>query len=252
MPAPLLQLKQVNLSALVGGKLTAIPLLKDISFQVFPGDRVAIIGPSGAGKTALLRLLNKLNSPQQGSIYLENQDYQTIPVIQLRQMVSLVLQESKLLGMSVRAAIAYPLKLRRLSEKVISDRLDFWLEKLHIPSKWLEKTELELSVGQRQIVAIARALVIQPKLLLLDEPTSALDAGRGEQVIEVLTNLADQGETTILMVNHQLELAEQFCNRMLYLDNGELREDTQATQVNWVALRESLIAAEAKAAAEWD
>jgi D-methionine transport system ATP-binding protein len=243
-----LRLNQVSLSGSVGSQY----LLKDISFEVFKGDRIAIVGPSGAGKTSLLRLLNRLIESTAGSIYLENQEYQQIPVIQLRQQVTLVPQESKLLGMTVQEALAYPLVLRDLPRSQIQQRLSHWIEQLHIPEDWLGRTEVQLSVGQRQLVAIARALVIQPKILLLDEPTSALDAGRASHLVQVLTQLATRSQTTILMVNHQLELAQMFCTRILYLQNGQLLWDEHNTsQMDWSKLRETLIQAEAQAAEEW-
>ena len=226
-------------------------LLKDISFDVFKGDRLAIIGPSGAGKTSLLRVLNRLSEPTAGSIYLENQDYRQIPVIQLRQQITLVSQESKLLGMTVQEALEYPLVLRGLPRSQTRERLLHWIEQLNIPTEWLERTEMQLSVGQRQVVAIARALVIQPKILLLDEPTSALDAGRASYLLQVLTQLATNSHTTILMVNHQLELAQQFCTRVLHLQHGQLIQDTPNETLDWTKLRETLIQAEVQAAEEW-
>lgn len=243
-----IQLKQVSLAASVGSHY----LLKDISLAVFKGERIAIIGPSGAGKTSLLRLLNRLSEPTTGCIYLEAQKYSQIPVMALRQQVTLVPQESKLLGMSVQQALAYPLVLRGLPKAQIQQRLSYWIEQLHIPSEWLERTELQLSVGQRQLVAIARALVIQPNILLLDEPTSALDAGRAAHLLQVLTELASSNQTTILMVNHQLELAQLFCTRVIHLQHGQLIQDLpNSVELNWTKLRESLVQAEAQAAEEW-
>lgn len=242
-----LRLDRVSLSASIGSQY----LLHDISFEVLPGDRVAIVGPSGAGKTLLLRLLNRLSEPTSGAIYLENQNYRQIPVMQLRQQVTLVQQESKLLGMTVKAALEYGLILRKLPRSQITERVSYWIEQLNIPTEWLERTELQLSVGQRQLVAIARALVIQPKILLLDEPTSALDAGRASQLLQVLTKLASNSQTTILMVNHQLELAQQFCTRVLYVEHGKLIQDAPNKSLNWTKLRETLIKAEAQVAEEW-
>ena len=246
-PTPLLQLTQVSLKAPVGLQY----LLKNISFDVLTGDRIAIVGPSGAGKTSLLRLLNRLNEASEGSIYLENRDIKKIPVIQLRQQVTLLLQEPKLLGMTVNEAIAYPLMLRKLSTAAIKQKICYWREKLHIPEEWLDRTEVQLSAGQRQLVAIARALVIEPKILLLDEPTSALDAGRASHVLQILSQLAEEKNTAILMVNHQLDMAEQFGSRILQLQDGQLIEDIAADRVNWHHLRETLIKLEQQAAAEW-
>lgn len=240
-----LRLDRVSLSASVGSRF----LLKDISFTVHLGDRICLIGPSGAGKTSLLRLLNRLSEPSAGTIYLEDSNYQTIPVLQLRQQIPLVQQESKLLGMTVKDALAYPLVLRGLEKSQIQQRVLYWSEQLHIPQDWLERSEVQLSVGQRQIVAIARALVIQPKILLLDEPTSALDAGRANQLLQVL---ATNSQTTILMVNHQLELAQSFCRRVLYLQDGRLIHDLpNSPELDWHKLREDLVQAEIKAAQEW-
>lgn len=242
-----LRLEQVDLSVSVGSHY----LLKDISLEVFKGDRIAIVGPSGAGKTSLLRLLNRLSEPTAGSIYLENQEYRQIPVLQLRQQVTLVLQESKLLGMTVREALAYPLVLRGLPQPQIQQRLSHWTEQLQIPEDWLGRTEMQLSVGQRQLVAIARALVIQPKILILDEPTSALDAGRSSHLIQVLAQMALSRQTTILMANHQLELAQLFCTRVVHLQRGQLVQDTPNLALDWAKLRETFSQAEAQTAEEW-
>lgn len=226
-------------------------LLRDVSLQVFPGDRIAIVGPSGAGKTSLLRLINRLNEPTSGVLYFKGEPYSKIPVLQLRQQVVLVLQESKLLGMTVHSALAYPLQLRGLDKKVIQSRLEEWIERFRIPSDWLNRTEQQLSVGQRQIVAIARAVLTQPQILLLDEPTAALDAGRSQQLLNVLNDLSTHSGTTILMINHQLELAEQFSDRVLYLEQGRLLQDQDSHQVNWVTLKQQLQNAEQQAAEEW-
>lgn len=226
-------------------------LLQDVSFAASQGDRIAIVGASGAGKTSLLRVLNRLSEASQGTIYFEQRDIRQIPVVQLRQQITLVPQESKLLGMTVRQALVYPLVLRGVEQLLIEQRLRTWMEQLHIPLEWLDRTEVQLSVGQRQLVAIGRALMIQPKVLLLDEPTSALDAGRSEHLVYVLKDAAKTISTTILMVNHQLEIAEQFCNRLLYLQQGQLTQDLAANQVKWAELRQTLIDEEATAAEEW-
>jgi D-methionine transport system ATP-binding protein len=243
-----LRLEGVSLAATIGSQY----LLQDISFEAFPGDRIAIIGASGAGKTSLLRVINRLSEPTAGSIYLEDKEYRQIPAIQLRQQVTLVMQESKLLGMTVREALQYPLILRKMPRSQIQQRIVYWMEQLHIPEDWLEKTELQLSVGQKQLVAIARALVIQPKIILLDEPTSALDAGKAANLMEVSIQLASSHQITILMVNHQLEIAQQFCTRVLFFQAGQLRQNLlNSSQLDWEKLKAKLIQAEMKATQEW-
>lgn len=226
---PRICLEQVSLSARVGLQY----LLRDISFKVFPGDRVALVGASGAGKTSLLRLLNRLDNPSEGTIYLDGQAIHQLPVFRLRQQVMLVPQEPKLLGMTVQAALAYPLVLQEISQSAIQRRLGYWLAQLQIPLDWLERDELRLSLGERQLVAIARALVTHPQVLLLDEPTSALDVGRTEVVLKALS----QQSVTVVLVTHQLELARQFCNRVLHLDAGELIQDSETQAVDWHQLR---------------
>ena len=241
-----LYLDQVSLTA----PFSSLYLLKDISFTVERGDRVAIVGTSGAGKTSLLRLLNKLSSPTSGRIYLDNQEYDEIPVIQLRKEVTLVLQDSKLLGMLVLEAIAYPLKLRGIKAEEIQQRCEYWIEQLNISESWLSSSELQLSMGQKQLVAIARAAVIQPKIILLDEPTSALDIGSANRVIQVLTTLAKNG-ITVIIVTHQIDLAQHFCTKLLHLERGELILYSPNSKVDWVKLRHNIIQTQAQETEEW-
>lgn len=251
----ILRLEQVNLFTRLKiqteNNLPGYPILEDISFQVLPGDRITIVGNSGAGKTSLLRLINRLTEPTSGKIYLQNQEYQKIPVIKLRQQVTLVQQESKLLGMTVGEALAYPLVLRGWSQQKIQERVSDWREKLLIPEQWLGRTEVQLSAGERQLIAIARALVIQPQILLLDEPNSTLDVGKSWHLMNILTQLSQTLKTTILMVNHQLDLAQEFSTRLLHLQQGQLLANYPTDQINWESLKNSLIAAEHQAAEEW-
>ncbi|MDJ0689453.1 MAG: ATP-binding cassette domain-containing protein [Xenococcaceae cyanobacterium MO_188.B32] len=245
--APLMELHQASLAASFGSAY----LLRDISFSVDRGDKLAIIGATGSGKTTLLRLLNRLSSPTSGTIYLEEQPLSQIPVIQLRQQVVLVPQEPKLLGMSVRETLAYPLTLQKLPPKEIRQRVETWRNALRIPQEWLERNELQLSLGQRQLIAIARGLIMQPKVLLLDEPTSALDVGIANHLLTTINSLTEDGHTTIMMVNHQLELIQNFARRILYLETGKIKEDVVADRANWQRLQAKLLQTQAAEAEEW-
>jgi D-methionine transport system ATP-binding protein len=155
------------------------------------------------------------------------------------------------LGMTVTEALAYPLVLRGLAKQTIGERISYWIEQLHIPNDWLGRTEVQLSAGQRQLIALARGLIIQPKILLLDEPTSTLDIGTAEHLIQVLKELTQSHQTTILMVNHQLELAQMSCTRLLHLQQGRLLANQKALEVDWVNLRSCLTQAQTQLDEEW-
>jgi D-methionine transport system ATP-binding protein len=147
--------------------------------------------------------------------------------------------------------LAYPLILRELPKQTIQERVNYWVEQLQIPNDWLERTELQLSTGQRQLVAIARALVIQPQILLLDEPTSNLDIGRATHLMQVLIKLNQTHQTTILMINNQIDLTQVFCTRLLNLEQGSLLFNQTACNIDWVNLRERLLHAETQISEEW-
>lgn len=242
----ILKLEQVSLNAKLNvnskENLPGYSILKDISFEVSTGARVAIVGATGAGKTFLLRLLNRLSTPTSGKIYFDNQDYSQIPVQKLRSEVVLVPQESRLLGMTVKDALSYPLVLRGLPKVEITQRVSQWVELLCIPDDWLGRTEVQLSVGQRQLVCIARALAIQPKVLLLDEPTSNLDVGTTQRLLQTLKKLVD---TTVLIVNHQLDIASS-CDNVIHLSQGRLISNQTKSDINWELLKASITQAEAE------
>jgi D-methionine transport system ATP-binding protein len=220
------------------------PILQDITFQSGVGDRLAIIGNSGAGKSSLFRLLNRLNEPTSGKIYLHNQEYRQIPVIELRQQVMFVSQEPKLLGMTVNQSLAYPLLLRGLPSKTIEERISYWCELLKITGEWLTRTEVEISIGQKQLIAIARALVTHPKILLLDEPTTSLDTNSHNLLINALVALNKQHSTTILMATHDLDFIQQFCHHLLHLEQGQLVTNQPIANINWEDVRGRLKKAE--------
>lgn len=242
MSLPQLQLTQVS--------LTVPPhhhsILRDISFTVTAGERLGLIGISGSGKTSLLRLLNRLAEPTTGTIAFAGQDIRQLNVQTLRRQVMLLPQEPRLLGMKVQDCLTYPLKLAKLSPALINSRLDDWLTQLGIPSDWLERDELQLSVGQRQWVSLGRAFMLEPQILLLDEPTSALDVGRSEHLLQILK----QFQGTVILASHHLELVQQLCGRSLWLQQGHLfKELGQAA--NWQEVRTIFQQQEQAIAAEW-
>jgi D-methionine transport system ATP-binding protein len=232
---PILRLENVSVKT----KVHSTAILENISWQIFAGEFVAIVGHSGAGKTTLLRLLNRLISPTSGSIYFEGMQFKSIPILKLRSSIVLVSQESKLLGMNAAEAIAYPLLLQNLSKVEIKNRRDRYLEALRIPDSWLEKNEFQLSAGQRQLIAIARGLVMEPKILLLDEPTSALDLALSTNLLKNIGDLTNF-QTSIIMVNHQLNLVKEFALKIIYLENGKILQNERAEKIDWQQIEENL------------
>jgi D-methionine transport system ATP-binding protein len=164
----------------------------------------------------------------------------------------LVSQEPKLLGMKVQAALAYPLQLQSLTPAEINQRIVSITEQFEIPTDWFDRTELQLSAGQKQIVSIARGVITQPQVLLLDEPIANLDFITAERILTTLTNIARSQQIGMIIVNHQLELAARFSDRLLYLQDGKLLFDKISTSVNWQDLQQQLQMAQRQLIAEWE
>ncbi|BAU13516.1 ABC transporter related [Leptolyngbya sp. NIES-3755] len=227
-----------------GTPITGYEVLRNLSFEVKKGDRIAIVGASGSGKTTLLKLLNRLLEPSAGTIQFGGKPYSEIPVLELRQQILFVAQEPKLFGMTVREALSYPLKLRKWKDS--EQRMNDIIERMNIPREWLDRSELELSTGERQWIAIARSLICQPAVLLLDEPIANLDANRSEILLRILAQI----DSTVLVATHQFEWVEQFAERVLQLQQGQLIQNEMC--VDWNILKQSIIQIEQEEAEEWD
>ncbi len=228
------------------------PLLTDISFTLAVGEYITVTGMTGAGKSTLLRLVNRLREPTAGEILLDGVNYQTIGPIDLRRRVMLVSQEPKLLGMKVREALVYPLQLQSIDPEEIKQRVVNITQLLQIPTEWFDRTELQLSAGQKQLVSIARGLITQPQILLLDEPIANLDFTTAERVLETIANLAKTQQMGLMIVNHQLELAVKFSDRLLYLQDGKLSLDRVSTSIDWQDIQQQIRESELEANAEWE
>lgn len=227
-------------------------LLTDISFSLAAGECITLTGIAGAGKSTLLRLINRLSEATTGQILLNGTSYRSILPTTLRQRVMLVSQEPKLLGMNVREALAYPLQLQSLSVEEIKQRIVTITEQFEIPTDWFDRTELQLSAGQKQIVSIARGVITQPQVLLLDEPIANFDFITAERVLTTLTNICRSQQLGTIVVNHQLELAARFSDRLLYLQDGKLLLDKVSNSVDWQNIQQQIGAAESQSIAEWE
>jgi D-methionine transport system ATP-binding protein len=228
------------------------PLLIDISFNLAAGECLTLTGITGAGKSTLLQLLNRLSEPTTGRVLFNGADYRSIDPMTLRKQVMLVSQEPKLLGLKVREALAYPLQLQSLGAEEIKQRIVTVTEKLEIPTDWFDRLESQLSAGQKQIVSIARGLITRPQVLLLDEPIANLDFHTAEKLLKYITELARSQQMGLIMVNHQLELAAQFSDRLLYLQDGKLLLDRASNLVDWSNLQQQITVDESESISEWE
>jgi glutamate transport system ATP-binding protein len=204
-------------------------VLDDVSLSVARGEVVVVIGPSGSGKSTLCRAINRLEPINSGTITF---DGQALPaegraLARLRSEVGMVFQSFNLFAHKtiLQNVMLGPLKVRKEKSAVVQDRAMSLLERVGIANQ-AEKYPAQLSGGQQQRVAIARALAMQPKALLFDEPTSALDPEMVGEVLDVMTSLAKDG-MTMVVVTHEMGFARHAANRVVFMADGQLVE--QAT-----------------------
>lgn len=203
-------------------------VLKGITTNIGKGEVVAIIGPSGSGKSTLLRCINLMETPTTGTITINGQEI-TAPkadVMGIRQQIGMVFQHFHLFPhMTVLKNLTYaPMKVKGMSAAEAEQKARELLTRVGLADK-ADVFPSRLSGGQKQRVAIARSLVMEPKIMLFDEPTSALDPEMVKEVLEVMKGLADSG-MTMAIVTHEMRFAEEVSDRILFLDDGRLLEDT--------------------------
>lgn len=207
--------------------------LKDINATINKGDVISIIGPSGTGKSTLLRCLNRLEEPTSGKVILDGQDLgeKGCDLTQVRRKMGMVFQSFNLYRhMSVVENIMYaPMKVLKLPREEAYERAMKLLRTVGLAEK-AERLPEELSGGQKQRVAIARTLAMEPEIILFDEPTSALDPTMVGEVLAVIKRLA-QGGMTMLIVTHEMRFARNVSNRVFYLDQGVIYEEGAPEQI---------------------
>ncbi|MPZ92123.1 MAG: ATP-binding cassette domain-containing protein [Actinobacteria bacterium] len=175
----------------------------------------AIVGPSGAGKTSLLRCLNRLEEPTNGSVLLDSSDITEIDPIQLRKRVGMIFQTPALFEGGVRGNLAYGLT------DVPDDELRSALVSAGLDDEFVERDSSALSVGQAQRVCIARALVRKPEILLMDEPSSALDRDAAARIEQLVTSL-NEGGLTVVLVTHNLDQALRLAHHAILVVDGRV------------------------------
>lgn len=216
-------LKIENLKKVYGSGETEVKALDDISFQVEEGEFIAIIGPSGSGKSTLLHSIAGLEKPTSGKVYFYDKDIYKMRKKELtilrRQKIGIIYQFYNLIPtLNVEENIILPIELDR--KKIDTKKLDEIIKflglekrKKHLPN--------ELSGGQQQKVAIGRALMINPIIILADEPTGNLDSKSSEEIMQVLKKANKDYKQTIIMITHNLEIAK-LADRIIKIEDGKI------------------------------
>jgi len=221
MDEPLVVLEKVN------KHFGDLHVLKDIDVTVHRGEVVVLIGPSGSGKSTLCRAINRLEPIDSGTITLDGQPLpeEGKELARLRSEVGMVFQSFNLFAHKsvIENVMLGPVKVRGQSRDEARTRARQLLDRVGIASQ-ADKLPAQLSGGQQQRVAIARALAMDPKVMLFDEPTSALDPEMINEVLDVMTALAKDG-MTMIVVTHEMGFARRAANRVLFMADGQIVED---------------------------
>jgi len=198
-------------------------VLRDISFDISPGECVGILGNNGAGKSTLLTCLCKIRTPQSGSLTIDQQEIHQMKRAESARYISYVAQKSEMSQMTVFDSVLLGRKpyIRQSVSKEDLNICEQMIEQVGISDLKLRYAN-ELSGGEQQKVMLARALVQEPKLLLLDEPASNLDPKNQVEMLALVRKIAADARITVLMVLHDLSLALRYCDRFLFLKAGSV------------------------------
>jgi putative ABC transport system ATP-binding protein len=214
-PTQPIALETAHLSRAVIGKV----LTDDINVQVQIGEVVAVVGPSGSGKSSFLRLLNRLDEPIGGTVRLNGEDYRKLAPQELRRRVSMVMQTAYLFSGTVAENVAYGPRQR--GQRLLAEQTDALLQRVGLPG-YQERDASNLSGGEAQRVSIARALANAPEILLLDEPTSALDEDSARGVEDLVLDIIRERRMTCVIVTHNNSQARRIAHRTMIIQDGKL------------------------------
>ncbi len=208
-------------------------ILKSISFDVPSGECVGILGNNGAGKSTLITCLNKILTPQSGEVYIDGQDVLKMNRLETARRVSYVAQKNELSHMTVFDCVLLGRKpyIKWAAAQEDIDLCDATIEKLGMAEFKLRYIN-ELSGGELQKVMLARALVQQPRLLLLDEPTSNLDPKNQYEMLSMVQKLARERNIGVLIVIHDLSLALRYCSKFLFIKDGAIYRHGDESVIN--------------------
>lgn len=198
-------------------------ILTDATLHVQPGEIICLMGPSGSGKSSLLRCLNRLTEPPPNTIFYNGQDIHTLDVLTLRRQVGMVFQKPALFPGTVAENVQYGPTLR--DKTVSSTEIEELLALADLPIEYAYRSVSQLSGGEAQRVSLARALANRPDTLLLDEPTSALDPAAQRHIEQAILRLRDTLGLTVLWVTHNVTEAKLVADRIYLLLNGRIADE---------------------------
>jgi ABC-type methionine transport system ATPase subunit len=217
-----------HLSRVISGKR----LVDDITVRMEKGEVLAVVGPSGSGKSSFLRLLNRLDEPTSGTVYLEGRDYRQIPPRELRRRVGLVTQTPYLFPGTIADNLRFG--PRQQGKDLPEETITFLLDQVGLADR-AKSDVANLSGGEAQRVSLARAIANSPTVLLMDEPTSALDEEVKEEVEALILQIVQQNALTRVIVSHDLAQAARVASRVMIITAGRLEKIGAVTAVIYVA-----------------
>jgi cystine transport system ATP-binding protein len=218
-------------------KFDELEVLKGIDLEVEKGKVIVLIGPSGSGKTTFLRCLNVLETPTAGTISIEDQSLdfsQPVPkrkIPSFRSLTGMVFQSYNLFPhmTALENVMEGPITVKRETKETVRKKAESLLAKVGLGDK-LDYYPFQLSGGQQQRVGIARALAMEPKVMLFDEPTSALDPELVGEVLKVMKDLASEG-MTMIVVTHEMRFAKEVADEVLFIDGGVIVERSKPEDI---------------------
>lgn len=224
MQKPLIEVKELTKSFKKGS-----PILSDLSFTIYEGETLGLVGGSGSGKSTLGKLLLKLDDPCKGSVFYKGEDLFALDrhaLKKVRREIQMVFQDpysSLNPRFTVEDIVEEPLIIHRIGTKAERQKkVASLLQMVGLSSAVLKRTPHEFSGGQRQRIAIARALATSPRFLICDEPTSALDVSIQAQIANLLKDLQEELKLTCLLISHNLPLVHHLADRIMVLDQRQL------------------------------
>ncbi|NIR43878.1 MAG: ATP-binding cassette domain-containing protein [Gemmatimonadetes bacterium] len=198
--------------------------LKDVELDLRVSELTVLVGPSGAGKTSLLRLLNRLDSPTSGSILYDGRPIESYSVLDLRRRVGFVFQKPVMFPGTVRGNMERAARIVGLAAGEIEERMREAMETAELPLNLLDRDGSELSLGQQQRANLARCLMTGPETLLLDEPTSALDPETSDRLLRTIRKLCRERGHTVIMATHRVGEAAAVGDRLVSIREGAVAD----------------------------